>query len=782
MIKKILIIFIILVFLAAGGLIYLNSYFMPVRIKSVIIDGLRGQTGKEVTLGALSFSIFKGLVLKDLAIVDKEAQILKVKEASCGFLILPILKRAVIIPTLNIKSADIFLQRRKDGSFNIQELFVEKPAAAKKSAFNIFARKLSIRDSAIRFQDDTFQPPFSRNMEDIDLNLYLSLPDKIKFNFDAGSAGDPKLKLKASGEYGIAKKELSAKVYLRDLSPKEFAPYYRDSGISIPNGRIDGSMEIKYNTETKQLSYSGKATLINLSARGIKFADGINDINAEVTFNNSGLSAQNLGAKLFAVPVRANLNLIDFGNPLINVEISTALDLSLLRNIVRDKFKLDIAVEAEGEARLYLNLQGRLRSPEPPQLNGYLEVSGATLKLQKLPDPIKDIAGRVEFTSQNLSFPVLSFTYLDTPFRGSGALDNFKAPAVQFSLLSKAIALEAEFSVADKVIKLSKFAGQYFNSPFSIAGNIDIAKPPAAYAGLQGKINLDLRDVKELFKKSARQIEKIDASGTVQAEFNLSGDINDFKSCALTARASGNSLSAYGLKVREFFLDYNQADGLAGIPFLRISLYDGTLKASAEAELYPQDLPFRIEAALENLKLEKLKTDTPAKASDIAGTITAQAKLNGELKDISKLNGSGEIMITDGKLWQLNLFKGLGALVFVKDFGNIVFQQGSCSFAVRDKYISSDSVRLLSNIAELDGGARIGFDGSIESTINVKILDEGVPLTGTFRDITTALLGRAGKFGVIKITGRINDAKYKFQPAVVDIIKSITDTFFKKKK
>jgi len=56
-----------------------------------------------------------------------------------------------------------------------------------------------------------------------------------------------------------------------------------------------------------------------------------------------------------------------------------------------------------------------------------------------------------------------------------------------------------------------------------------------------------------------------------------------------------------------------------------------------------------------------------------------------------------------------------------------------------------------------------------------------VPLTGTFKDITTALLGRAEKFVGIRVTGKLNDAKYKFQPAVVDIIKGIADTFLKKK-
>jgi hypothetical protein len=158
----------------------------------------------------------------------------------------------------------------------------------------------------------------------------------------------------------------------------------------------------------------------------------------------------------------------------------------------------------------------------------------------------------------------------------------------------------------------------------------------------------------------------------------------------------------------------------------------------------------------------------------------AQGKINGFSNDLSRLNGAGNIFITDGKLWELNLFKGLGSLLFARDFASIIFSEGSCGFLISDKHIFSDNLKLKSNIAELSGAVKIGFDNSIDASLNVNILDEMVPLSGTFKDITTAIIGQSGRFGVIKISGTLKEPKYKFQPAVADIIKGLKDIFLKR--
>jgi hypothetical protein len=209
-------------------------------------------------------------------------------------------------------------------------------------------------------------------------------------------------------------------------------------------------------------------------------------------------------------------------------------------------------------------------------------------------------------------------------------------------------------------------------------------------------------------------------------------------------------------------------------------LYGGTLDAQARMNLNSDNLPYWLSAVAEGIKIEELKMDTPVKNKDISGTIQAQLKVNGFSNDIAKLNGAGRILISDGKLWQLDLFKGFGSLIFTQDFANIIFSQGSCDFAIQDKYVFTENLALNSNVTNLSGRAKIGFDNSIDASLNIAISGESIPISGTFKDVTSAVFSQAGRFGVIKITGTLKEPKYKFQPAVADIIKGLKETIFGK--
>ena len=233
---------------------------------------------------------------------------------------------------------------------------------------------------------------------------------------------------------------------------------------------------------------------------------------------------------------------------------------------------------------------------------------------------------------------------------------------------------------------------------------------------------------------------------------------------------------ADGLKFENLSLNYGQSNGLADISLRQLSFYEGSIKANARLNLDSENMPFWLEAALEGIKLEKLKNDTPIKKQDISGTLQAITKLNGFISDFDKLSGSGKVLINQGNLWQLNLFKGMGELLFTKDFANIVFDEAYCEFFVKDKLIFSDNIILKSNLVNLSGNAKIGFDSSLEASINVEMGDEFAPATGTFKDITTALVGQAGKFATITLGGTLQKPEYKFQPAVANVLKGIKDT------
>ena len=699
--KKLFIALIILILVISIGIVYLNNVVLPVKIKSLIVNGLQEQTQRKVSLESVQFNIFKGIVLRNLIIYDHEKTIAGFKEGSCTFLILPIFKKIIAIPNIRIRSAEVFLERRKDNTFNLQDFFLKKAVQSTAPKFNIFIYKISITDSSVHFKDDTFVQPFTKDLEHLNLSLNLSLPAKVKFNLKSQITAMPIIKMAATGEYSIPEQLFTAKISVQDFSPEEFSIYYQYSGITVTEGLIDVAADLKFKDN-------------------ILYAD---------------ISAKNR-----------------------DMEFS------------KDKFVVRL------NSQIHSNIEYGLIDKQINRLSGNIKVLNASLKFVKA--PIENISGSIEFNKESIKWSDFNFKYLDIPYKTEGTLTNFQSPQVQLRLSSKDLSLDSDLEVKDKLVNLTKLSGKYLNSDFSFKGNIDTANAESPETEINGELNLNLKDIKELFKGSKNQLEQIKPEGLVNMQVALKGNTNDFKSCNVQAKLSSANISAYGLKAKEFSLTYNQSDGTADVPIIHLSLYDGAVDGKANMNLNSANLPFWVTADIQGLKLEKLKLDTPAKDKDVEGTLQAQIKLNGFSNDISKLSGAGNISITDGKLWQLNLFQGLGALLFSKDFANIVFSEGFCGFVVQDKYIFSDNLKLKSNITDLSGTVKIGFDTSIDASINVEVIDQMVPISGTIKDITTAIVGQGGIFGVIKISGTLKKPKYKFKPAVADIIKGLKNTLF----
>jgi len=130
--KKILIIILAIVVLISAGIVYLNDVVLPLKVKALLVRGLAEQTQKKVSLESLHFNIFKGMVFKNLVIYDDKDILISLKEGSCIFLMVPLFKKTLVIPVLSLRSPQIFLQRRKDNTYNLADLFLPKKGASAK--------------------------------------------------------------------------------------------------------------------------------------------------------------------------------------------------------------------------------------------------------------------------------------------------------------------------------------------------------------------------------------------------------------------------------------------------------------------------------------------------------------------------------------------------------------------------------------------------------------------------------------------------------------------------
>jgi len=809
--KKFILTALILFLILFSATVYLNKVFLPKKIKSLIVSTLAKQTGKNVTLKSLEFSIFKGLVLRDLVIADGQNVILSTPQAACTIFIWPIFKKQVIIPSINLKAPYIFLERRADNSFNLQDFFTPQ-VPAKKSDFSAAIFKLTITDGNLVFLDDALGAKFKKEIKNIQLSLQLGLPVKLKFNLSAQLVNQPPVFINASGEYKILSRELTANLSFKDLSTSELSAYYRDLGdlvsglinlqaqVDLKNkilqvnltaqgdnlifakdnlkAKLNTSLQTKidYNLETKKLEFNGACDIQQADIAGLEFLGQVKNLNGKVVFNQHSLIADDLKAELLGVRFKIKLGIKDFSTRALN--INTDFDFSILPAIAKDKFNFSLINSASGRAALSLKIQPDHQGIWGAQ--GSLDITGAGLKLDKVVSPIENIAARLEFSQEGLSWLDTKFKYQGANYQTSGTLSGFTAPKVKLKLYSEDLSVAGEFNLLGKKIKVTQFKGKYLDSQFLVSGDIDQSDPVKPQVDLTGRINLELSDLNKLLEKAYPVIKTSSPSGRLDTEFNLKGPVVDFKNCYLQVKSTSSSFSLYGLKATDFSLDYLQEQGIAKIPALRMGFYDGVIEGDGALNLNTAELVYQLELKANGINLGKLNLDTPSKNKNIAGMLLGEVKLNGAGSDLNKLDGAGSFAVSDGKLGELNLLQGLGQLLLAKDLGNIGFTGCTCAFSLKNKFVYTDKFKLTSSMVDLAGPLKIGFDSSLEGALDVEILGELVPLGGTFKDVTTAIIGKGGKFGVIKLSGTLSEPKYAFKTAVGNIIQGLANMFLKK--
>lgn len=724
----------ILVLLFSGVIFYLNKVVLPVKVKSLLIKSIEEATGSKVELRSLSLNIFKGLVLRDLTLSDGQRVVFSLKEGSCTFLEIPFFKKTIIFPQIQFKSPVLYLERLPDKTLNLAGVFKKIGSFysnSKSQHSNIIVDKIKIINGKIDFRDNSLSPAFTKSINSINADIYISLPADIKYRLNC--AVDSKSPILAQGKYNILANKLVSVVNIKNISPVDFQAYLNDLKFNLPDGTIDA--------------------VINIDSIGDTF-----------TFNNK--------INFYGLPIEAKVLMKGSPNPLFNIDVS-GIDFTVFESFLKDKFKFSIPVKVSGRGNLLVVL-------DKSNFNGYLDFDNASISSDKFAIFTDGINGKLKFTNENIIWDNLKFNYLGTTYATTGVVSQFMPPQVELKLFSQDLAFDSKFGINGLLIEFTKFDCKYLNSKVSLTGDIDFSDPKILDTNIIGTANLSLQDLKKPLRYFAKILDKMNPSGVVDSRFSLVGNVKDFRTCTFEAGFSSPEFSLYGLKAQDLSVGLKQKDGIFNISSANMSFYDGKVDVTGAINLIAESMPYWLNLNIKDTKIEKLKLDTPAKGKDISGTVQAQSKLNGFVKDMSKFNGSGEISINNGRLWELNLFQGLGKAIFAKEFERVVFTEGYCGFTIRDQYLFSNALRLKSDTIELNGTAKIGLDGSIDSTIKICPLGQTMPFNNDISKIAQALIGTVDNVGTINITGTLTQAKYKYQAPVVDIINDLKNSFFNK--
>ncbi|MCX5665660.1 MAG: DUF3971 domain-containing protein [Candidatus Omnitrophica bacterium] len=792
--------------LAIAGGVYFNETVFPEKIKSALIEGFRLATGKKIELSSAKLDLFKGLVIKDLAILDNDLWVIKAKEADCRFLVLPLFKKQIMITSLELKNAQIFLERRKDNTFDIVETFFKEPILLN-GEYSLVILRIMLSKAAINYKDSALDPALTKDIRNVFLDVHLSLPDKVIFDSEFEIPSKLPMLIRIKGEYKALKKELSLDINARDLYLKEFTPYCKDQNVELPEGRFDAEAALKYANDTlgakismtslglefpqgpvkanincaltanaeydfkkKTLSYSGDLDIKNLALSGLGYVDRIDDIRGRAIFTESRFLSKNLTCTLAGLPITAAADLTDFKTGSLIIDIKSLSELGMLKDILKNRLKIKLPAELLGAGSLNLKLEYKIPVKEMPTVSGYLDVSGAKIALEYNKIPLDNVKGRFKFTSNQLLWEDLTFRHMDADYISSGTITNFEKPGIDIKLDSEKLSVRSLLAVNGNFLTISRLEGRLENTDFSIYGDLDTTDPANIAAELNGTVKFGLNENKELLKKFEGVIKDSKLSGRVTAKFALKGNMNDLSSCDADVEVSGPGVSLYGFKMENFSMSCMQRSGVIDIVKMQASLYGGTLDGSGRLDLVSKEKGYQIKGEVRDLKIEKIKLDTEFKDRDISGAIYSRFGFKGYQSDPSKFSAWGKINISNGKLWQLNLFRGIGTVIFRKDFGSVIFKEGDCDFSIKDRAISTGDINLRSDLLNISGVARIGFDNSIIASLKAEFTDEGVD--------ASKIAGAIERYSIIEVNGTLKEPNVKIRPDLSNVMSDIAEGLF----
>lgn len=252
---------IIAILLFCGSLyLFLENIFLPNSFKRFVILRAQEFLNRPVSLGEIHFSPWRGIIIRDLTVYQKDDPdnpFLRVEEASFNiFFAPPFNQKMVIIPSIEFKRPFVHIIREGKDTWNFSDLLPLKNKPSRKKNLILLSRKVLIRDGEIVYTDKTTEEESLLLIDDIDVDMRLTLNKSLRFTFEAQIPRDHSA-LRAKGTYQIETKNLSSRVSLKNIHLAQHLSLFLTSpGIKWNQGVITDA-DINLSFQNRRLTSQG---------------------------------------------------------------------------------------------------------------------------------------------------------------------------------------------------------------------------------------------------------------------------------------------------------------------------------------------------------------------------------------------------------------------------------------------------------------------------------------------------------------------------------------------
>lgn len=122
--KIAIIVLAVVLFVLAAVSLFVKTYLTEERMRALVSEIANKSLNRKTVAGAIDVSLFRGIVVKDFEIREKNAEsvFIKTKEFVLTYQFLPLLTKKLVIDKLSIVDAEIYLKTNPDGTYNFSDM------------------------------------------------------------------------------------------------------------------------------------------------------------------------------------------------------------------------------------------------------------------------------------------------------------------------------------------------------------------------------------------------------------------------------------------------------------------------------------------------------------------------------------------------------------------------------------------------------------------------------------------------------------------------------------
>ncbi|MFH0731447.1 MAG: hypothetical protein V2A72_00805 [Candidatus Omnitrophota bacterium] len=236
---------------------YINRTLVPYKLQDYIVSSIAQKTPYAITIEKTTFSLSKGIALKNIQITDKlnpSKPILSAAGAHFRVIPIPSLRGIkILIPSISLESPQASIERTADGLWQ----FLPADEMPAKANGNLSVLGITFTDASVSFVDNYKELNFRRNINGLKGRIRLSLPNSVSFAV-SGIINDLKKhdeEFSASGGYHFIQKRIIANVDIKNASLANYTNAYLNlENFKISSGIFDINARFTLNDKKQLLS------------------------------------------------------------------------------------------------------------------------------------------------------------------------------------------------------------------------------------------------------------------------------------------------------------------------------------------------------------------------------------------------------------------------------------------------------------------------------------------------------------------------------------------------